>query len=417
MATGAAAIGSVVASEAKSDISRSEAWKEWQVVQDNSNELPTFSLIGNFLGDEPVPVVREFISDDASDLSSDYEEDDDFDDDDDDEDEDEERYRRQPDVAKENTECGDHSPEDLSDDEIFASRTVDEGYAMVVVANKDHLDKHVAWNKDSEAYDSELSVNTKRTCNTTASTSRDDASCKTTDSPFFGTDTLREKSKPNEEKLKPSLKLGPPPGLVLSSKRSRHAEDESSMESDSSDDEPFFDEVEPNKGTFELLLDKIIDGMLPHHGLDTPFCNYESDECQEPSDSEPDDSSQERVPKERVSLFKADDDDDSVDVVDDEAVDVRSVDEIEKLREFESPDSFDCDDKIEEERQVKKSFTLTTEKFIGDEPIPDNCPAPFSASNPDNDQGTKGLYANLVTEAVCVQGRGARTSTEGSDPP
>lgn len=386
MAMRVVASPSLADSDAESQISRSEAWKEWQVVQDTSNDHPAFLSIGKFLGDEPLPVVRELISDDASDLSSEYEEEDDFDDDD----EEEERCRRQPDTARENTKRSYHSPEDLSDDEIFASRTVDEGYAMVIVADKDHVDKHVTLNADSEAYDSELSVNTKRTCNTTASTSRDDASCKSTDSPFFGCDKPEEKSKPYKDKFNPSVKFGPPPGRVMSSTSSRHAEDDSSMDSDSSDDEPFFDEVEPNKGMFELLLDKIIDGMLPHHGLDTPFCDYEPDEYQEPSDSEPDDFSQERVPNERASLFKADGDDDSVDVMDDEAMDHRSVDEIEKLRAslghqvFESLDSFDCDDEIEKERQA------------------------LSVRISNSDQGTKDFYANLVTKAVCDQGRGAR---------
>jgi hypothetical protein len=377
-----AADPSLADSEAESQNSPTEAWKEWQVVQDDH---PAFLSIGKFLGDEPLPVVRELISDDASDLSSEYEEEDDFDDDDDDEEEEGERCRRQPGMTRENTKRSDHSPEDLSDDEIFASRTVDEGYAMVIVADKDHVDKQVAWNTDSAAYDSELSVSTRRTCNTTASTSRDEASCKSTDSPFFGCDKPEEKSKPYKDIFNPSLKFGPPPGRVMSSTSSRHAEDDSSMDSDSSDDEPFFDEVEPNKGMFELLIDKIIDGMLPHHGLDTPFCDYELDECQEPSDSEPDD-----FPDERASLFKADGDDDSVDVVDDEAVDHRSVDEIEKLRASlghqacESLDSFGCVDEIEKERQA------------------------LSVTISNSDQGTKDSYANLVTEAVCDQGRGAR---------
>jgi hypothetical protein len=413
MATTAAATHSVAASEAGIDITFSEEWKEWQVIQDDSSEELVFSSIGKFLGDEPVPAVRVIISDDASELSSEYEDDDE----EEEEQEQEVRCRRQPDMARENVKRGDRPHDDLSNDEIFASRTDDEGYAMVVVADKHHVDKQVAWNTDSEAYDSELSVNTKRTCNTTASTIRDDASCKTTDSPFFGYDKPKEKSKP-------SVKFGPPPGRVLSSKSSHHAEDESSMESESSDDEPFFDEVEPNKGMFELVLDKIIDGMLPHHGLDTPYCNYEWDENQEPSDSDPDDSSEERDPKNRESLFKADDDDDSVDIVDDEAVGARSVDEIEKLKTSHKDhqvltflDSFDCDDENEKGRQVKNDLTSTAEKILGDELIPDNRPVPFSVTIPNDDQGTKGLYANLLTQAVCVQGHGARARTDSSDPP
>lgn len=455
MATKVAATLSGAASKAKSEISVSEERKKWDYVDNVSKETSTLVLmIGKYLGDEPLPSIEMIVSDDASELSSESEEEEDKEEkepstfalmvekyigdepvpaikmilsddaselsseseeeeekkekeekvepvpaikiilsdvasklstesekDKDKEEKKGEEGRHRPHMARGNVKCSELSPhpEAKPCDKIFASRPVDEGYTYLVVADGEHANKHVTWTCDSS--DSDTSVNTKKTSNTNASTRRDDVSYKSTGSPFFGYDTPKEFKPPIKSALPlgRQIKFALPPGRVMMSQSSRHGQDDSSIESEDFDEEPFFDEVEPNRSDFDKLLDTVIDGLLPHHGLDTVFYDYGSEDYVS-SDFE-EDSSQEY--NERESLFQDDDE---------ESADEESLD----------------DNLIEEAREGQKDYTSRVATLLGNEPLPDIRPIPFSVTIPDDDQGTRGLYANVMTRAVSLQGRAAR---------
>ena len=280
----------------------------------------------------------------------------------------EEECFHRPDIARENVKCGELSPQSEAD------QSHEKEYTYLILADGEHAKKHMVWTCDNAASDSETSVNTKKTSNTNPSKHVCDASYKSTDSPFFGSNPPKE--------FKPRIKFTPPlgrniqfalpPGTVMTRQVSCHASDYSSMESEDSN-EAFFDELEANRSQLDKFLDAIIDGLLPHHGLDTIF--YDNGSGDYVSDFE--DSSQEYY--DRESLFQD---------IDEESVD-------------------------EETMEGQRDFPCVVTSLLANEHLTDIRQG--SVTIPHNDQVTRSFYTIDMIQAVAHQEHGGCDHI--SDPP